>query len=290
VVCNDRIILVADRSDRTGWTTGWHNEYAGFLGWVHFISEDPELLPWDSKKAGINASSDAYRETVGWLKGIADEFRAQKNRLRDRPGRQRTGARAGLGSTGTSQHGPPSAPAVPPGARAGPPPPSPPSLKHTETHATLFHACEIKTTSPKVRSLADEAARLEIAAFPYAGALLLRAFFEIVLVDYLKRKGRYGDVKQAVFDSQAAQGRPFTLAQQRNFSPTLDHVLEWLVKNEDAFPDHELRTCRRACENFKAHVKRINGIVHEDGVLTGSSQVTSFRNDVLPTLRILLES
>ena len=88
VVCNDRIILVADRTTRTGWTTGWHNEYAGFLGWVHYVAADPELLPWDSKKSGINESSEAHRESVAWLKTIADDFRSQKNKLRDRGGRQ----------------------------------------------------------------------------------------------------------------------------------------------------------------------------------------------------------
>lgn len=285
VVCNDRIILVADRTDRTGWTTGWHNEYAGFLGWVHYVAADPELLPWDSKKSGINESNDAHRESVSWLKGIADEFRAQKNRLRDRSGKQR--AEIPL----------PSSPAGSPGNRNGAPPTAPqrqslPSvgrLTHTETHSTLFHSCDIKTSSPKVRSLADEAARMEINDFPYGAAFLLRAFFEIVLTDYLKRKARYGEVKQFVFDRQAAQDRAFTEEQKRNFVPTLENVLDWLLKNDDAFPEHERRTCRRGCESFKSHVKRINGIVHEDGTLTGAAQVVTFRNDVIPTLRILLE-
>lgn len=286
VVCNDRIILVADRTDRTGWTTGWHNEYAGFLGWVHYVSADPELLPWDSKKSGINESNEAHRESVSWLKGIADEFRAQKNRLRDRSGKPRTEA--------------PASPPPPPGKstdRNGPPPAQRPQsplssagqLTHTESHSTLFHPCDIKTSSPKVRSLADEAARMEINAFPYGAAFLLRAFFEIVLTDYLKRSARYGEVKQSVFDKQAEQGRAFTEDQKRNFVPTLENVLDWLLKNDGAFPEHERRTCRRGCESFKSHVKRINGIVHEDGTLTGAAQVVTFRNDVIPTLRILLE-
>lgn len=288
VVCNDRIILVADRTTRTGWTTGWHNEYAGFLGWVHYVAADPELLPWDSKKSGINESSEAHRESVAWLKTIADDFRAQKNKLRDRGGRQRGDSRPSAGSSPTSS------PRAPRGASSDGAAPDAVStraadLTHTETHSTLFHPCEIRTTSPKVRSLADEASRLEIRGFPYGAALLLRAFFEIVLIDYLKRSGRFGDVKQSVFDRQADQGRGFTDAQKRNFAPTLDNILEWVLKNEDAFPEHERRTCRRGCENFKGHVKRINGIVHEDGVLTGAAQVIEFRNDVLPTLRILLE-
>ncbi len=289
VVCNDRIILISDRSTRTGWTTGWHQEYAGFLGWVHYVAADPELLPWDSKKSGINESSEAHRESVAWLKAIADDFRAQKNKLRDRGGRRRGDHRPDADSTPTSSTTRRQPDATPVRQIPTASLPRTAVLTHTETHSTLFHACEIKTTSPKVRSLADEAARLEIKDFPYGAALLLRAFFEIVLIDYLKRLGRYGEVKQSVFDKQADQGRGFTDAQKKNFVPTLDNILEWVLKNEEAFPEHERRTCRRGCENFKGHVKRINGIVHEDGVLTGANQVVEFRNDVLPTLRILLE-
>ena len=285
VVCNDRIILVADRTDRTGWTAGWHNEYAGFLGWVHYVAADPELLPWDSKKSGINESNDAHRESVRWLKEIADEFRAQKNRLRDRNGKQR--AESPRPSSQADNHEKRNGALTVPQRRSSPSPEG--RLTHTESLSTLFHPCDIKTSSPKVRSLADEAARLEINDFPYGAAFLLRAFFEIVLTDYLKRKARYGDVKQFVYEIQAAQGRAFTEGQKRNFSPTLENVLDWLLKNDDAFPEHERRTCRRGCENFKGHVKRINGIVHEDGMLTGATQVIDFRNDVIPTLRILLE-
>ncbi len=286
VVCNDRIILVADRSDRTGWTTGWHNEYAGFLGWVHYVAEDPELLPWDSKKSGINESNEAHRQSVAWLKGIADEFRGQKNKLRDRNVRPRfDGGAKPVPSAGDALRL-----GAPRGVKSqNPSPTTPGQLTHTESHRTLFHSCDIKTSSPKVRSLAYEATHLQIAEFPYGAAFLLRAFFEIVLTDYLKRAGRFGEVKLAVFARQEEQGRPFSEDQKRNFAPTLDNVLDWVLKNESAFPEHERRTCRRGCESFKGHVKRINGIVHEDGTLTGASQVIAFRNDVIPTLRILLE-
>lgn len=289
LVCNDRIILVADRTPRTGWTTGWHNEYAGFLGWVHYVSSDPELLPWDSKKSGINESSEAFRESVAWLKAIADEFRAQKNRLRDRSSRQRADSRSipsGMNpDSSTNRSGVPSGRSNQSSISS-----SMGQVTHTENHSTLFHPCEIKTSSPKVRSLADEAVRLEIKDFPYGAAFLLRAFFEIVLTDYLKRKKQYGDVKMSVFDSQAEQGRAFTENQKKNFVPTLDSVLDWVLKNEDVFPEHERRTCRRGCENFKRHVKRINGIVHEDGTLTNAAELAVFRNDVIPTIRILLEN
>jgi hypothetical protein len=287
VVCNDRIILVADRSARTGWTTGWHNEYAGFLGWVHYVAENPELLPWDSKKSGINESNEAHRQSVSWLKGIADEFRAQKNKLRDRSARPRSDTAAAKPAPSVGIAETPSAASAANLPKDAPTPSG--QLRHTENHPTLFHPCAIKTSSPKVRSLADEASRLEIADFPYGAAFLLRAFFEIVLTDYLKRMRHFGDVKQSVFDKQEEQGRPFTEEQKRNFSPTLENLLDWVLRNDTAFPEHERRTCRRGCESFKGHVKRINGIVHEDGTLTGASQVLAFRNDVIPTLRILLE-
>ena len=49
-VCNDRIVRIASRDRNLGWSGSWHQEYYGFVGWVRFVAENPELLPWDTKK------------------------------------------------------------------------------------------------------------------------------------------------------------------------------------------------------------------------------------------------
>ncbi|WP_345960822.1 ATP-binding protein [Pseudomonas sp. NY8896] len=107
VVCNDRIILVADKTKITGWTTtAWHNEYHGFLGWAHYVSEDPSLLPWDTKKTGINTNNQTHIEVLSSLKELADDYRSRNRNLRQpksggvasEPAKPRgTGAASGLG-------------------------------------------------------------------------------------------------------------------------------------------------------------------------------------------------
>ncbi|MCU1748369.1 ATP-binding protein [Pseudomonas sp. 6D_7.1_Bac1] len=82
IVCNDRIILVADKTKTTGWTTSWHNEYHGFLGWAFYVCEDPSLLPWDSKKTGINSNNKAHEESLALLKSLADLYRTENRKLR----------------------------------------------------------------------------------------------------------------------------------------------------------------------------------------------------------------
>ena len=68
VVCNDRVVLAADKSDRTVWGnngfTRWHPQYNGFLGMVLFNSRDPSLLPWTTTKRDIDRSSPLFRRAL----------------------------------------------------------------------------------------------------------------------------------------------------------------------------------------------------------------------------------
>ena len=68
VVCNDRVVLAADKTDRTVWGndgfTRWHPQYNGFLGMVLFNSRNPNLLPWTTTKRDIDRSSPMYRRAL----------------------------------------------------------------------------------------------------------------------------------------------------------------------------------------------------------------------------------
>ena len=79
VVCNDRIVLVHDLSEKVGWKNVWHSEYNGFVGWVHFKSRDARLLPWDSTKSDISLEKRSQREVAPLLRQMADSYR-QANR------------------------------------------------------------------------------------------------------------------------------------------------------------------------------------------------------------------
>ena len=75
VYCNDRLVLKADRSSTTGWREEFedpnlgtavkipkaHSQFSRFRGYVFFESDDLSLLPWNTKKSGINENSDIYQ-------------------------------------------------------------------------------------------------------------------------------------------------------------------------------------------------------------------------------------
>ncbi len=65
VLCNNRVVLSADKTDRTGWGVGkfpqWHPQYNGFIGIVSFRSDEPYALPWTTTKNDIDIDSVVYK-------------------------------------------------------------------------------------------------------------------------------------------------------------------------------------------------------------------------------------
>lgn len=74
VLCNDRVVLPADNSERTVWGDEgfprWHYQYNGFMGMVLFYSCDPNLLPWTTTKRDVDESSPLYRRAVNEMKKV----------------------------------------------------------------------------------------------------------------------------------------------------------------------------------------------------------------------------
>lgn len=84
VVCNDRVVLAADKTERTIWGVDgykvWHPQYNGFAGFVFFSCDDPKKLPWTTTKREVDTADPLYRRTVGRMKEITDEFISYTNR------------------------------------------------------------------------------------------------------------------------------------------------------------------------------------------------------------------
>lgn len=84
VVCNDRVVVTADRSAVTGWGVGavptWHPQFNGFLGVVHFRSTDPKLLPWRTTKRDVDPSNELYKKALVSMGEAARVFVEYTNR------------------------------------------------------------------------------------------------------------------------------------------------------------------------------------------------------------------
>ena len=80
VVCNNRVVLAGDKTDKTVWGDGtfpsWHPQYNGFMGIVFFDSENPGELPWTTTKRQIDETVPVYRRAVV---GMRDATRTYLN-------------------------------------------------------------------------------------------------------------------------------------------------------------------------------------------------------------------
>lgn len=83
VICNDRVVLAADKSERTVWGDDefkvWHPQYNGFGGFVFFSSEDQSKLPWTTTKRELDAASPLYRRAIAKMKILTDQFTKYTN-------------------------------------------------------------------------------------------------------------------------------------------------------------------------------------------------------------------
>lgn len=83
VICNDRVVLAADKTERTVWGDDefkvWHPQYNGFAGFIFFHSEDQSKLPWTTTKRELDASSPLYRRAIAKMKILTDQFTKYTN-------------------------------------------------------------------------------------------------------------------------------------------------------------------------------------------------------------------
>ncbi len=78
VVCNDRVVVTADKTALSGWGTPgvgmWHPQYYGFLGVARFDSHSPDLLPWKTTKRDVDPSSTIYKTALLMMKEASAKF------------------------------------------------------------------------------------------------------------------------------------------------------------------------------------------------------------------------
>lgn len=291
-VCNDRIVKIASHEKELGWTANWHQEYYGFVGWVRFVAANPEDLPWDTKKTQIDSNSAVFREICDKLQEFAEAYKvgnkkARKEKLHEPSidGKVSGNDASKLEVAGAVE------PASVVAANGKPPPAKAPSPQrnakdHNEHWDTLLPAMEVAMTHPKIRAMVFEATGLSVGN-PYAGSMLFRAIVEFALFERLKRTGNYSSVREMYFEQQREANRTLAEEQKKKFRPTFAHAMEWLNKNDDYFPADVRRECVTARNKFGAHIKELNGVVHE-GDLIDSGKLKIIRNDTLPLLRFLL--
>lgn len=72
VFLNGRVVLAADKTERTGWGIdshpAFHSKFNHFLGYVLFRSKDVQKLPWTTTKEGVNRESPIYQAALAEMR------------------------------------------------------------------------------------------------------------------------------------------------------------------------------------------------------------------------------
>ncbi len=83
--CNDRLLLMRDRTAETGWGRGaaaYHPQYRLFRGYVFLTAANTALLPWNTTKTGVDQDSRVWRQIQTEMRSALVEVQSVINRIK----------------------------------------------------------------------------------------------------------------------------------------------------------------------------------------------------------------
>lgn len=239
VLCNGRTIIMSDKTHKTGWEKQWHAEFNGFVGYVHFTSIDPLLLPWNTAKTDIDEQNAAYVDalkemgemTKTWRKNSYDAKRVRNaggvleatlDNVSTGVGERAQGENTEtLGSKGNKPAGD--------GAKIRD------KIKIKKDHNSnpfLFpEDIDEKNCSDKLLALIHEAKKIDMRDMPYASLMLLRVVFESAAINYLRRHDKYELLKEFCFHEREKNVKPVSQRLKDDFMPSLQDICSFFGKN-----------------------------------------------------------
>lgn len=85
IFCNDRLLLMRERTRLTGWgdsLPNYHPQYRQFRGYAYLNAASTAALPWNTTKTGVDEESRVWRQVQAQLKVAGAQVVAVLNRLK----------------------------------------------------------------------------------------------------------------------------------------------------------------------------------------------------------------
>lgn len=300
VLCNDRAIVVSDKTWKTGWEAKFHTEFYGFVGIVSFDADDPAKLPWDTTKFDVDMNNHAYQTALVDMRKFAEKWRSYANQAK---GAQKKGEKllplpveVTKKSSDTSLDEP-KKPAAAPSSK---------SLNNSTASATIKKQPARKkdhnqfwTVLPndvdelhcfdKHLALVHEAKSLDLNVLTYTGMALIRFLFEATVLTYFDRHGKLAELKQFALDRRRGAG--VKILDEKRFAPDMDEMIGFMENNPEVW-DAEIKQnhLRHSLRKMAAHKKLLNSVIHNPYQPINRSEAFIIRDEVLPVLRHLIET
>jgi hypothetical protein len=299
ILCNDRAIVVSDKSMKTGWDTRFHTEFYGFVGIVTFDADDPAKLPWDTTKFDVDMNNRAYLTALTDMRKFAERWRSYANRAK---GVQRKGEKLlPLPLSESNEKEPEASPGTTkkPSAAVGSKPLNStvnttkikqPTIKpdHYQFGSVLPDDVDELKCFDKHLALVHEAKKLDLNALTYSGMALIRCLFETTVVTYLERRGKLAELKQYAIDERTKAGTK--IKNEKDVVPDTDEMIAFMVNHPDIWGAVKQNHLRHSLTRMAAHKKILNSVVHNPWQPISRSEAFAIRDEVLPILRHLIET
>jgi hypothetical protein len=294
VICNDRVILMADRSAKTGWTGNFHTEYYGFAGIASFEAADPSKLPWNTAKTDVDLNNAVYQLALEDMKKFATKWKAiSANRKKSSAKGQLVGAPPPPPAIKLPGHSPPISQPLPNAAKPSPLRVTKPAVTlkpdHHQYRTLLPKDIDELHCTDKLLALVHEAKRMDIYADPYSTLALMRMLIETVIGEYCRRHGKAEALRVFAVSRRVADGKTLTEANKMAATPSMDELLAFLDQDPSVWGATK-SPLKHSLGKMKGNQKELNGVLHNPFQQVAFNTAPGIRDAAMPILRHLIES
>ncbi|HIE1783768.1 TPA: ATP-binding protein [Pseudomonas aeruginosa] len=303
IYCNERAIVISDKSWKTGWVKKFHSEFYGFVGNVYFTNPNPSELPWNTTKTDVDLNNSAYQYALEDMRKFVDKWRANAGDAKRRKNKDEplvvphpnpTSGEGKGPAQGPTQGANPNKPKG--GKPASSPVKKPPTTKidHNNFSTVLPPDIDELHCDDKHLALVHEGKRLDLNTMTYIGLVLIRMLFEASTIKFLVRKEKYDELLNKVITERNSARAKKNLAQLNkkeisNLEPDLDELINFLVAHDDVWDAARKNKIQHSLRRFLTHKKLLNSAAHNTFQTINKLVAFEIRDDILPALRYLIE-
>ena len=143
---------------------------------------------------------------------------------------------------------------------------------------------KIRFGNERLRDIRRELCKLKREEFPNAGAVLLRVFFELAVLDYLDRIGELSQIVQKL-EKKGKYKLPFGTPTMKQLVPEITRIAKDKLKRTDSI---KVEKAIRYDPSAPFTISELHGFVHQSD-LPSARDILQFWNRTEPLFRLMLE-
>lgn len=153
----------------------------------------------------------------------------------------------------------------------------------TESKTIIPKTFKVRVDNDRLLDIHRELTKLKREEYPNAGAVLLRVFFELAVIDYLERTGEMAKITAKLKSKEKLQ---FEVPTMRQLVPEVIRIAKQHLTSAQA---NSVEKAIQYNKQAPFTLSDMHAFVHQPGELPGERDIRQFWNRIEPLMRLLLE-